>query len=53
MPLEHSASDEARDRNIAEMIRSGMPRKRAEAAAYRMQREMKAHERAKKRKGKL
>lgn len=40
MPLERSASDKARSRNIAEMIRSGHPPDQAAAAAYDMQRKM-------------
>lgn len=47
MPLIKSSSDEARSKNIAEMIHSGHPPKQAEAAAYANQREMQAkhHER--------
>jgi hypothetical protein len=39
MPLIKSASDEARSKNIAEMIHSGHPPAQAEAAAYANQRE--------------
>lgn len=38
MPLKRGSSDETRSENIAEMIRSGYPRKQAAAAAYRQQR---------------
>ena len=41
MPLEKSASDEARSHNIAEMERSGHPAKQAIAAAYANQRKAK------------
>lgn len=44
MPLEKSASKKARSRNIAEMIRAGYPAKRAEAAAYRNQRKVRAQQ---------
>jgi len=40
MPLEKSASDAARDRNIGEMRRAGYPRDQAVAAAYDNQRRM-------------
>jgi hypothetical protein len=48
MPLEKSASKEARSRNIAEMIRAGYPQKRAAAAAYRNQRKVRAQQAARK-----
>jgi ribosomal protein L12E/L44/L45/RPP1/RPP2 len=38
MPLEKSASNEARSRNIAEMIKAGHPKAQAAAAAYATQR---------------
>jgi hypothetical protein len=44
MPLIKSASDEARNKNIAEMIHSGHAPKQAEAASYANQREMERKE---------
>ena len=39
MPLIKSSSDEARQKNITEMINSGHPPKQAVAAAYSVQRD--------------
>lgn len=39
MPLIKSPTKQARDRNVAEMIKAGHPRDQALAAAYRMQRQ--------------
>lgn len=39
MPLEKSASNAVREKNIREMIDAGHPAKQAVAAAYRNQRE--------------
>jgi len=49
MPLIKSSSDDARQKNIAEMIHSGYPVKQAVAASYNNQREAErhAHERSK------
>lgn len=41
MPLEKRSSNEARQRNIHEMIKSGHPIKQAVAAAYAQQRKAK------------
>lgn len=43
MPLIHSASKEARQENIREMIHSGHPVKQAVAAAYENQRDAERH----------
>jgi len=43
MPLIKSASDEARQKNIAEMIHAGHPIKQAVAASYSNQREAQRH----------
>jgi len=43
MPLIKSPTDEARQKNIAEMIHAGHPPKVAEAAAYHNQREAERH----------
>jgi hypothetical protein len=43
MPLEKSATNDARNRNIAEMIHSGHPPAQAEAAAYANQRKIEGH----------
>jgi len=49
MPLDKSITDEARSKNIAELIHSGRPAKQAEAIAYSVQREAekKEHEKNK------
>jgi hypothetical protein len=52
MPLIYSDSDEARNKNIAEMIHSGHPPKQAEAAAYANQREAERHAHEKSKYGK-
>lgn len=39
MPLDKSGSEEARGKNIAELIHSGRPAKQAEAIAYSVERE--------------
>ncbi len=52
MPLIQSSSDEARSKNIAEMIHSGHEPKQAEAAAYHNQREAERHEHEKNKYGK-
>ena len=41
MPLKKGKSNKTRSSNIAEMIRSGHPKKQAVAASYRKQRESK------------
>lgn len=43
MPLEKSSTNEARSRNIAEMVHSGHPVKQAVAAAYANQRKEQGH----------
>jgi ribosomal protein L12E/L44/L45/RPP1/RPP2 len=43
MPLEKSSTNDARNRNIAEMIHAGHPPKVAEAAAYANQRKEQGH----------
>ena len=49
MPLKSGASNAVRDKNVGEMIKSGMPKDQAVAAAYRKQRESIAKKRAAKR----
>ena len=44
MPLIHSDSKEAFNKNVAEMVHSGHPVKQAVAAAYSNQHEVKSHE---------
>jgi hypothetical protein len=53
MPLKSGHSQEVISANIAELIRSGYPRKQAEAIAERKARDSRNTERNKKRKGKL
>lgn len=48
MPLVKSATNEARSKNISEMVKSGMPRNQAIAAAYHNQREAREKQRKKK-----
>jgi hypothetical protein len=50
-PLEHSSSQEAFNRNVAEMRRSGYPQDRALAAAYREKRQAAHRDGKKKKKG--
>lgn len=44
MPLIHSDTQQAFNKNVAEMIHSGHPQKQAVAAAYSVQRHVKADE---------
>ena len=48
MPLKRGKSAKTRSENIAEMVKSGHPQKRAVAAAYHQQRETKSGKRKKK-----
>lgn len=50
MPLEHSASDEARSRNIGREINAGKSKKQAAAIAYSVQRKAKYKLRMRKKK---
>lgn len=48
MPLEKSGSDEARSKNIAELIRSGKPKDQAIAIAFDVQRKASGGKKGKK-----